>query len=242
MKRLFILLFIFFADYNAFGQCGNGLTIFRETFGGSFSSVDIGPPLSLGTSLYSYNGINSISEGEYGLRKKTGAMNAWAEGTDFTGQGGYMMMVHSKKSISTFYETTVKGFCKAQSQSLCFSAASLSKKGLDRDAIIHVEIRSNSTNNLLGTFIAPALKNNDSITWSTFTFTYPLPKGENSVHLLFSSSSTTSIPDDFAIDDIKLVNIGGSLNNSTTYDNEYPLINGRYEYPVFACLNERVIF
>ena len=241
MKFFFISLFVISSSLQVFGQCANGVIVFRESFGGSYSSVDIGSALSSSTSLYKYSGGTGIAPGEYSLRKHTGGINGWAEGNDNTGQGGYMMMVRSKTSLASFYETTVKGFCRAQSQSVCFSAASLSKAGAGLDVAIHVEVRNSTTNNLLATFKSPVLKNNDSITWTSFSFTYPLPNGVSSVQINFSFTSSSSVPDDFAIDDIRLVNIGASFSNGNATP-EYPYINGRYEYPVFACLNERIVF
>ena len=241
MKLFFFTLFVFSSSLQMYGQCVNGVSVFRETFGGSFSSVDIGPALSLANSSYLYSSQSGIGTGEYGLRKSTGGMNAWAEGADNTGQGGYMMMVRSKLSLPSFYRTTVKGFCRAQSQSVCFAAASLSKADMGRDAIIHVEVRSTVNNSLLATFTAPALKNNDSINWSTFSFSYPLPNGVSSVNINFSFTSTTPAADDFAIDDIRVINIGSSFSSGNA-TSDYPYINGRYEFPVYACLNERVIF
>ena len=241
MKLFIIILTLVSSTLKVFGQCANGVIVFRESFGGSYSSVDIGPALSSATSLYRYSGSNNIAVGEYGLRKHTGGINGWAEGSDHTGQGGYMMMIRSKGSLASFYETTVKGFCRAQSQSICFSAVSLNKKGTGLDVTIHVEVRNSTTNNLLATFTSPVLKNDDSLTWSTFSFSYPLPNGVSSVHVNFSLNSSSSVPDDFAVDDIRVVNIGASFSNGNATP-EYPYINGRYEYPVFACLNERVVF
>ena len=74
------------------------MSVLKETFGGSFSAVDIGPALTSATSSYAYSGVNNISAGEYGLRKYSGGNNGWVEGSDNTGQGGYMMIVHSKTS------------------------------------------------------------------------------------------------------------------------------------------------
>lgn len=230
-----------FVSMQVLGQCPSGMIVFRETFGGSYSSVDIGSALTSGTSPYTFSGNTGIAPGEYGLRKRTGGINNWADGSDNTGQGGYMMMVRSKISMPLFYETTVQGFCRANSQAVCFAAASLSKIDARLDASIHVEVRNATTGSLLATYTSAALKNNDSISWSTYTFSYPLPKGVSAIKLSFSFTSSSSSPDDFAIDDIRLVSIGAT----TVSGNEsgiYPLINGRYEYPVFACLNERVVF
>ncbi len=241
MKLLFITLFTISNSCQVFGQCPNGVIVFRESFGGSYSSVDIGPALASTTSQYIYSGNNGIAVGEYGLRKHTAGIYGWAEGNDNTGQGGYMMMVRSKTSVPTFYETTVQGFCRAQSQAICFAAASLNKTGAGLDVTIHVEARNATNNNLLAAFTSPVLKNNDSISWSNFSFTYPLPKGVSSVKIGFSFTSGSSVPDDFAIDDIRVVNIGASFSNGNA-TSDYPFINGRYEFPVFACLNERVVF
>jgi len=240
MKLLLIILFLLTLSLQMYGQCGSGVSVLKETFGGSFSSVDIGPALTSATSSYAYSGVNNISAGEYGLRKRSGGINGWVDGSDNTGQGGYMMMVHSKTPPGIFYETTVKGLCQAASQFICFSAASLNQKGTGRDVIIKVVVTNAANNTLLATFISPVLKNNDSISWENYSFSYPLPRGVGSVHLSFSFGSTTSVPGDFAIDDIKMTGGGsGSGGNATS---NYPNINGRYEYPVFACLNERVTF
>jgi gliding motility-associated-like protein len=241
MKYFFITLIVVNVSLQVCGQCPSGSIIFRDAFGGSFASVDIGPALTNGSSPYAYSGNAGIAAGEYSLRKHTLGINNWADGTDNTGQGGYMMMVRSKISLPIFYETTVQGFCRANSQAVCFAAASLSKKGTGLDVSIHVEVRNATTNSLLATYTSAALKNNDSISWSTYTFSYPLPKGVSSVKLAFSFTSSSSVPDDFAIDEIRVVNIGATSVNGNE-SGAYPMINGRYEYPVFACLNERVVF
>ncbi|MBV9988448.1 MAG: gliding motility-associated C-terminal domain-containing protein [Chitinophagaceae bacterium] len=221
-------------------QCASGTNVFTETFGGSFSSVDIGPAIANGASSYRYNGTGSLQEGEYGLRKHTGGMNNWVDGSDNTGRGGYMMMVRTKPGQPDFYQAAAQGFCRAQSQGICFSAASLSKKGSGRDITILVEVRNATNNSLLANFSSTPLKSNDTISWSSFSFFYSLPKGVSSVTVRFSFSSN-SVPDDFAIDDIKVINIGTSVVNGNE-SGVYPLINGKYEYPVFACLNEKVTF
>lgn len=241
MKTFFILPIIFAISSYGFGQCANGLIVFRESFGGSYSSVDIGPAIVNGTSLYQYSNNGIIAEGQYAIRKHTVGINSWAEGNDKTGQGGYMMMVRSKFNLGSFYETTIKGFCRAQSQSVCFAAASLNKSGFGRDVLIHVEVRNSGNNSLLAQFTSSALKNNDSISWGTYSFSYPLPNGVSSVQINFFFSSNTSAPDDFAIDDIHVTNIGSSITNGNA-STDYPFINGRYEFPVFACLNETVTF
>ncbi|MEN9684632.1 MAG: hypothetical protein RLZZ28_418 [Bacteroidota bacterium] len=241
IRFIAVLLFVSSVSMQISAQCGNGIVVFRESFGGSFSSADFGPPLSLGKTSYGYNASGSIQEGEYGLRKHTGGMNNWVEGNDNTGQGGYMLMIRSKNAISSFYEATVSGFCRAQSQVLCFSAASLSRKGIGKDVTIHVQVHNPGNQQLLAEFTSQALKNNDSISWSSFSFGYPLPNGVSSVQLNFFFTSSSSAPDDFAIDDIRVTNIGSSFVNGAS-SNEYPFINGRYEYPVFACLNESVSF
>jgi gliding motility-associated-like protein len=238
VKFYFILLLLTGITIHGHSQCAAGASVFRETFGGSFSSVDIGPALTNGTSAYTYNGTGTIGVGEYGLRKRTGGMNGWVEGRDNTGQGGYMMMIRSKASAGSFYETTVRDFCKAQSQAICFSAASLSRSGTGRETVIHVEVKNPANNTVLANFISSVLKSNDSISWSSFSFSYPLPNGVSTVHIRFSLSSP-SVPDDFAIDEIRVVNVGASSVNGNE-SGVYPNINGRYEYPVFACLNERV--
>ena len=240
MKFFSIFLFFFSCSLWGSGQCGNGGSVFKETFGGSFSSVDVGPPLTSGSSPYTYASGNIIAAGQYSLRKHTGEINGWADGNDNTGQGGYMMMVRSDLSRPDFYETTVKGLCQAPTQFVCFSAASLSKSGIGRTVVIHVLVTNAATNSLLATFTSPALPNNDVITWGNYSFSYPLPRGTGSVKLLFSLSTSTSSPDDFAIDDIKVT--GGGSGNGGNATSDYPNINGRYEYPVFACLNERVTF
>ena len=241
MKTFFTILFTCIISQQCIGQCVNGLIVFRESFGGSFSSVDIGPAISNATTPYQYSNSGIISEGQYAIRKQTAGVNSWAEGNDNTGQGGYMMMVRSKANLGSFYETTIKGFCRAQSQSVCFAAASLNKSGFGRDALIHVEVRNSGNNILLAQFTSSALKNNDSISWGTFSFSYPLPNGVSSVQINFFFSSNTSAPDDFAIDDIRITNIGASVTNGNA-STDYPFINGRYEFPVFACLNETVTF
>jgi gliding motility-associated-like protein len=240
MKALVISCLLLAVSCEAFAQCASGTSVFRETFGGSFSSVDIGPAITKASSSYRYNGTGNLQEGEYGLRKHTGGMNNWVEGNDFTGQGGYMLMIRSKSGQPDFYQTTASGFCKAQSQGICFSAASLSKKGAGRDVTILVEVRNPANNSVLATFSSTPLKSNDTISWSSFSFFYSLPKGVSSVAVRFSFS-TSSVPDDFAIDDIRVINIGSGFVNGNE-SGVYPLINGRYEYPVFACLNERVVF
>jgi gliding motility-associated-like protein len=238
MKALVISCLLVAVSCEALAQCASGVSVLRETFGGSFSSVDIGPATSNAT--YRYNGTGNLQEGEYSLRKHTGGMNNWVEGNDNTGQGGYMLMIRSKPGQPDFYQTTASGFCRAQSQGICFSAASLSKKGTGRDVTILVEVRNPANNSLLATFSSTPLKSNDTITWSSFSFFYSLPQGVSSVAVRFSFS-TSSVPDDFAIDDIRVINIGSGFVNGNE-SGMYPRINGRYEYPVFACLNERVVF
>ncbi len=238
VKCIFILLWLTGTAKYVYAQCAAGASVFRVSFGGSFSSADIGPPLSAGVTAYAYNGSGNIAPGEYGLRKRTGGMNGWVDGSDNTGQGGYMMLVRSKPSASTFYEATVKDFCRAQSQAVCFSAASLSGSATGREVVIHVEVKNPGNNTVLANFSTSVLKNNDSISWSNFSFSYPLPNGVSAVSMRFSLSSP-SVPADFAIDEIRVVNVGATSVNGNE-SGVYPNINGRYEYPVFACLNERV--
>jgi hypothetical protein len=168
MKALVISCLLVAVSCEALAQCASGVSVLRETFGGSFSSVDIGP--ATGNATYRYNGTGNLQEGEYSLRKHTGGMNNWVEGNDNTGQGGYMLMIRSKPGQPDFYQTTASGFCRAQSQGICFSAASLSKKGTGRDVTILVEVRNPANNSLLATFSSTPLKSNDTITWSSFSF------------------------------------------------------------------------
>lgn len=233
-------MLLLFISSKLFTQCASGVAVFRENFGGSFSSVDIGPAFSNASTPYAYNGSSTLQQGEYSLRKHTGGMNNWLEGSDNTGQGGYMMMVRTNPSLPNFYQASVKGFCRAQSQGICFSAAGLGKKGTGRDVSIQVQVRNASDNSVLANFTSTPLKNGDSISWSSFSFFYSLPKGVSSVVVSFSFT-TNSVADDFAIDDIRVINIGSTVVNGNE-SGTYPLINGRYEYPVFACLNERVVF
>jgi gliding motility-associated-like protein len=233
-------MLMLFISSKLFTQCASGVAVFRENFGGSFSSVDIGPAISTATTPYSYNGSGTLQQGEYSLRKHTGGMNNWLEGSDNTGQGGYMMMVRANPALPNFYQASVKGFCRAQSQGICFSAAGLGKKGIGRDVSIQVQVKNASDNSVLANFTSTPLRNGDSISWSSFSFFYTLPKGVSSVVVNFSFT-TNSVADDFAIDDIRVINIESTVVNGNE-SGTYPLINGRYEYPVFACLNERVVF
>lgn len=170
MRKLALCMLLLFFTGKLFTQCASGVAVFRESFGGSFSSVEIGPAFTNATTSYSYNGSGTLQQGEYSLRKHTGGMNNWLEGSDNTGQGGYMMMVRTNPSLTNFYQASVKGFCRAQSQGICFSAAALGRKGIGRDVSIQVQVRNASDNSLLANFTSTPLKSGDSITWSSFFF------------------------------------------------------------------------
>lgn len=224
-------------------QCSDtdpGIMVYKENFGGSFNSPANGPQLASAQTPYTFQPTNGIAAGEYGIRKAIQNVSNWVDGWDHTGNNGYMMMVRSSYEKPVFLEKIINNACNTTQQSVCFALASLNRSGSGREVAIRVTITDTVQNNLISGFATPVLKNNDSLVWSNFSFSYNIQASVKTVRIRFSFVSTTPVPDDFAIDDIRVMNYGGGASISSFFIN----INNApvHQYPFYVCLNSRVYF
>lgn len=207
----------------------------NETFQGNYSSVDIGPPLNNAFTPYHYQGGIVLKEGEYTIRKKTLGVNGWVDGSDHTGQGGYMMIVNTARTgDGKFYEVLLHDDCFTIDHTICFSIANLTSKsaGNTPNPRIIVEIKSSKDNYIVGKFTTAEAPKADSISWINYNLAFKLPKGEKSYKIILYHNVVSDGNNDFAIDDIRVNSNNPFLSLGVSYSG---LINGSNLYPVYVC-------
>lgn len=243
MKAAVLLLLFICCRTFAVAQCSDadpGVAVYRENFGGSYNSGNFGPALTSAQTSYTFRNSGSIDVGEYGIRKAVQNVSNWVDGRDHTGNNGYMMMIRSSLVNPVFLQKSVHNGCGASFQSVCFAAASLNRPGSGREVSVRVVVTDSATGNRLSSYETPVLKSNDSLVWNTYAFSYTIPVAVKDVRISFSLVSTTPVPDDFAIDDIRVSNQGGGASLSTFFLNINNAV--QYTYPFYVCLNARVDF
>jgi gliding motility-associated-like protein len=243
MKQcLFHILLILLALHGA-GQCSDadpGQVVYKETFGGNFSTGNFGSAPTAFNTSYTFKSSGSIAVGEFGIRKARPNINNWVEGSDHTGNGGFMMMVRSNTNNPVFFEKDISNNCSIQTQAICFWYASLNAKGSAREVQIKLTVTDLNTNQVIASQETPVLKNEDSLVWSNLVMAYQIPVSPKGVRVSLSLSSTTPIPDDFAIDDIRIVNTNAQSIISSFFLN----INNApiYTYPFYVCRDAEAAF
>ena len=238
MWRCVPIICLWICSLGGYAQCSDsdpGSPVYKESFGGSFNSSNNGLALNTAQTPYIFRKTGAIEAGEYGIRKAIQNVSNWVDGRDHTGNNGFMMMIKPTHGLPVFFEKNISNACNTALQTVCFAAASLNRSGSGREISIHVDAKDTAANLVIASFDSPILKNNDSLVWGTYSFSYSIPSSTKNVKIIFSYFSTTPVPDDFAIDDIRVVNTGGSASLSTFFLN----INNasQYTYPFYVCLN-----
>lgn len=243
MKRCLFHILMSLLCLHAYAQCKDsdpGQVVYKETFGGNFSTGNFGVAPTAFNSSYTFKSAGSIGVGEFGIRKAKPNINNWVEGSDHTGNGGFMMLVRSNTNNPVFFEKDISNNCSIQTQAICFWYASLNAKGSAREVQIKVTVTDLNNNLVIASQETPVLKNEDSLVWSNMLLTYQLPVSPKGVRVSFSLSSTTPVPDDFAIDDIRFVNTTAQSTISSFFLN----INNApiYTYPFYVCRDASASF
>lgn len=232
----FIYLFILSCSYNqALAQC-NSNTIFKEDFTLNSTAPVVGNNLPNGITTYTFNGRNTITDGEYSIRKTTANLatgqreyGVWHTAADHTGDG-YMMIVNASVDPGKFYEQRVDNLCAGST--LFFSAwiANLLILGtappLDPD--VKFEITSTVTNQVLGAYTTGTIPRFSNMTWQQYGFNLTLPAGETSIVLRIYNNQVGGGGNDLAIDDISF-SLCGAISNpefSGTYLNANTICSG----------------
>lgn len=243
MKRCLFHILMSLLSLHAYAQCKDsdpGQVVYKESFGGNFSTGNFGSAPTAFNTSYTFRPNGSIAVGEYGVRKAKPNINNWVEGSDHTGNGGFMMLVRSNTANPVFFEKDISNNCSIQTQAICFWYASLNAKGSAREVQIKVTVTDLNNNLVIASQETPVLKNEDSLVWSNMLLTYQLPVSPKGVRVSFSLSSTTPVPDDFAIDDIRFVN----TNAQSTISSFFLNINNApiYTYPFYVCRDAQAAF
>ena len=243
MKRCLFHILLSLLYLHGYAQCKDsdpGQVVYRETFGGNFSTGNFGTAPTAFNTPYIFRSNGSIGVGEFGIRKAKPNINNWVEGLDHTGNGGFMMLVRSNRDNPVFFEKDISNNCSIQTQAICFWYASLNAKGSGREVQLKVTVTDLNNNQIIASQETPVLKNEDSLVWSNMFLTYQLPVSPKGVRVSFSLSSTTPVPDDFAIDDIRFVNTNAQSTVSSFFlnINNAPL----YTYPFYVCRDAMASF
>ncbi len=243
MKQCLCQILLLLIALQGYAQCSDadpGQVVYKETFGGNFSTGNFGAAPTAFNTSYTFKSSGSIAVGEFGIRKARPNINNWVEGSDHTGNGGFMMLVRSNKANPVFFEKDIFNNCTIQTQAICFWYASLNAKGSAREVQIKLTVTDLNNNQVIASQETPVLKNEDSLVWSNMSIAYQIPVSPKGVRVSLSLSSTTPVPDDFAIDDIRIVNTNAQSIISSFFLN----INNApiYTYPFYVCRDAQAAF
>jgi gliding motility-associated-like protein len=219
----------------AAAQC-SGSPIFLETFGGSASSPEVGPPLPSSVTSYQYVSQGDIQDGQYSIKKTTGPMFNWfANGKDHTGNG-YMMIVNASYDPGKFYERKIDGLCAGSTFYFSAWIANLLPKDqygrTPLDPAVRFLIRSAVTGDTLAQYATGTIPRYDVFTWTQYGMPFTLPAGETSLILTIFNDNPGGMGNDLALDDIAFTICGPPIQTfiTGTYQD-----NGRY-----ACVHDAV--
>ena len=237
----FLLIVCFFSlNKKSVAQC-SGNVLFVENFGGSLNSPLTGPRLAPGITTYTFDSLDLINDGEYGIRKTTGQIGngqphfaSWHVGNDHSGTGN-MMIVNADFTAGKFYETRVDNLCAGSQLYFSAWAANLIKLGFTDplDPVLRFEISSAVSGTVLASFITPPIPRFTSFTWTQYGFNFSLPAGENAVILRIFNNQPGGQGNDLCLDDIEFTLCGPAIA---------PVVNGTYQNSSNTCAGTNIAF
>lgn len=224
MKKIFPLIFFFFATYSIYGQVGLGFCpgakgnpIFFENFG---SGTTRGPALAPGIITYDYSVNMRPTDGEYNIYYVTNMSPNWHYTLDHTpdsqpdGFQGKMLIINAAATPGEFYRRPVSGLCV--NTSFEFSAWVMNIYnptvgpcgGTGRPVDVTFEIWNATETAIIASGTTGAINGTPNPIWSQYAITFTMPPGQTDVVLKMRNNGPGGCGNDLAIDDISFTPCG----------------------------------
>ena len=232
MKNWLIFLLVFIPAQAAAQLCTGepGAIVFAEGFG---QGTNFGPPLSNGSTSYSYND-GSPQGGTY-MVTNTAQLNgaSWHFGLDNTPNDGfgYMLLFDATDAPGEFFNITLNDLCPGtQYEFSAFLANVVTPSACSGQSIepnVRFELRALDSNELLASIQTGSLPTTPFLRWDQFGLSFTLPENQNAAQLLLINSAPGGCGNDIAIDDISLRICNPVREQTATLCTSEPLtING----------------
>lgn len=237
-KRILFFLacvgfFLLTSGPDALSQACSGNILYKEDFGGTASSPDIGTPLPSNVTSYSFTS-QVVQDGFYSIRKTVpNSFPSWISGTDHTGNG-YMMVVNASYTRGLFYETRIDHLCEGSSFYFSAWVGNLTYATASEPLNPNLEfvIRRASDSTVIDSIETGTLPRYQVLTWKQYGLHFDLPEGESSVILQIFNHQKGGLGNDLVLDDISFSLCGPviGLNESGTYQHSFD-----------ACVGDQVV-
>ncbi len=222
MKKIFPLIFFFFATYSIYGQLGfcpgaKGNPIFSENFG---SGTTRGPQLAPGITSYTYAPVMRPSDGQYNIYYLSNLSPNWHTSTDHTpdsqpdGLNGRMLILNADLSPGHFYRRAVTGLCVNTSFEFSawvmnlFDSDSNACGGNEKPVDVTFEIWNAAETALIASGTTGIINSTPTPVWTQYAITFTMPAGQTDVVLKMRNNGPGGCGNDLALDDISFTPCG----------------------------------
>lgn len=219
MKRLhYIILISAFAVSGGSARaqaCTNEVVQFRETFGNGTVSA----PLAPGRTNYNYNGVSSLTDGDYKLSNTSQGKPEWHNGADHTGDvNGRMMVTNASYTPGEFYRDTVYGLSSTSTYMVYLYAMNVNTPGtcspnpiLPRLQLIVESYNPDGTFTELSSMVSSDIPQSATPTWEKISGSIYLPTSVTAIRYRVINNATGGCGNDVAIDDITFSQCSGAM-------------------------------
>jgi gliding motility-associated-like protein len=168
-------------------------------------TTPFGGPLPNITTAYTYK-AGSIAANQYTrvINPKATGNPTWADATDHTGNGGYMLVFDADSQLGVFYEKTYDNLCAGTKCKFSIYAANITwDRSWSTKPRAKVELINTQTNAVLQSYDSGLLPFSEktSINWQELPMQFTIPQGVSSVKLRVTNMQNLTLGNDIAFDD-----------------------------------------
>jgi gliding motility-associated-like protein len=184
--------------------CAGTLSIIEKDDMGTGSS-NFGDPLDVKATNYTYTTL-TIGPGKYSRIKnpRLAGVAGWADDTDHTGNGGYMLIFDASNEPGIYYEKEYTNLCSGIECNFSIQAANLATNSTWVKPKVKIELINPTTKAVLQSFSSSELAASaeKKLLWNELSMSFTVPAGVSSVIMRVSNIQTLIGGNDIGFDDV----------------------------------------